>query len=80
MIALPLFDQEQTMIVITHQPIFLPWPGFFFKAMKADCMVLLDDVQKLGDFLTRIPVVIVYFQFQTKVLCSRMNRQVSVQS
>jgi len=45
MIALPLFDQEQTMIVITHQPIFLPWPGFFFKAMKADCMVLLDDVQ-----------------------------------
>jgi hypothetical protein len=33
------------MIVTTHQPIFLPWPGFFFKAMKADCMVLLDDVQ-----------------------------------
>jgi hypothetical protein len=33
------------MIVTTHQPIFLPWPGFFFKAMKVDCMVLLDDVQ-----------------------------------
>ncbi len=33
------------MLVATHQPIFLPWPGFFFKAMKADCMVLLDDVQ-----------------------------------
>jgi hypothetical protein len=33
------------MIVATHQPIFLPWPGFFFKAMKADCMVLLDNVQ-----------------------------------
>lgn len=33
------------MIVTTHQPIFLPWPGFFFKAMRADCMVLLDDVQ-----------------------------------
>lgn len=45
MIALPLFDQEQTMIVTTHQPIFLPWPGFFFKVMKSDCMVLLDDVQ-----------------------------------
>ena len=45
MIALPLFDQEQTMIVTTHQPIFLPWPGLFFKAMKADCIVLLDDVQ-----------------------------------
>ncbi|MEJ2080694.1 MAG: WbqC family protein, partial [Acidobacteriota bacterium] len=24
---------------------FLPWPGFFFKAMRADCMVLLDSVQ-----------------------------------
>jgi len=33
------------MIVTTHQPIFLPWPGFFFKAMKSDCMVLLDNVQ-----------------------------------
>lgn len=33
------------MIVTTHQPIFLPWPGFYFKAMKADCMILLDDVQ-----------------------------------
>jgi len=33
------------MIVSAHQPIFLPWPGFFFKAMKSDCMVLLDDVQ-----------------------------------
>ena len=33
------------MIVATHQPIFLPWPGLFFKAMKADCIVLLDDVQ-----------------------------------
>ena len=33
------------MIVATHQPLFLPWPGFFFKAMRADCMVLLDSVQ-----------------------------------
>ena len=33
------------MILATHQPIFLPWPGFFYKAMKSDCMVLLDDVQ-----------------------------------
>ncbi|MDA2919380.1 WbqC family protein [Desulfobacterota bacterium AH_259_B03_O07] len=33
------------MIVSTHQPSFLPWPGFFFKALKANCMVLLDDVQ-----------------------------------
>jgi hypothetical protein len=33
------------MIVTTHQPIFLPWPGFFYKALCADTMVLLDDVQ-----------------------------------
>lgn len=33
------------MIITTHQPIFLPWPGFFYKAFKADCLVLLDDVQ-----------------------------------
>lgn len=33
------------MIVTTHQPIFLPWPGLFFKAMHADTVVLLDEVQ-----------------------------------
>lgn len=33
------------MIVTTHQPIFLPWPGFFYKALRADAMVLLDNVQ-----------------------------------
>ncbi len=33
------------MIVTTHQPIFLPWPGFFYKALRADTMVLLDEVQ-----------------------------------
>jgi hypothetical protein len=33
------------MILATHQPIFLPWPGFFSKAMQSDCMVLLDCVQ-----------------------------------
>lgn len=33
------------MIVTTHQPLFLPWPGFFYKALRADTMVLLDDVQ-----------------------------------
>jgi hypothetical protein len=32
-------------IVATHQPIFLPWPGFFHKAAHADCLVLLDNVQ-----------------------------------
>ena len=33
------------MILAVHQPIFMPWPGFFFKALSADCLVLLDDVQ-----------------------------------
>lgn len=33
------------MRIVTHQPIFLPWPGFFAKATLADCMVLLDEVQ-----------------------------------
>jgi hypothetical protein len=33
------------MLLATHQPIFLPWPAFFFKAMKVDCFVLLDRVQ-----------------------------------
>lgn len=33
------------MIVAAHQPIFLPWPGFFHKAAHADCLVLLDAVQ-----------------------------------
>ena len=33
------------MIITTHQPIFLPWPGFFAKALQADAMVLLDTVQ-----------------------------------
>lgn len=33
------------MILATHQPIFLPWPGFFHKALHADRLVLLDAVQ-----------------------------------
>jgi hypothetical protein len=33
------------MIVTTHQPIFMPWPGFFYKALQADALVLLDRVQ-----------------------------------
>jgi hypothetical protein len=32
-------------IVACHQPNFLPWIGFFFKALLADLVVLLDDVQ-----------------------------------
>ena len=32
-------------MVATHQLIFLPWPGFFAKALVADYLVLLDCVQ-----------------------------------
>lgn len=33
------------MMIACHQPNFMPWPGLFFKAMAADRLVLLDDVQ-----------------------------------
>ncbi len=33
------------MIIAIHQPQYLPYPGFFDKMDKADCFVLLDDVQ-----------------------------------
>jgi len=33
------------MKVACHQPCYLPWPGFFYKALRADTLVLLDSVQ-----------------------------------
>ncbi len=33
------------MILAVHQPIFLPWTGFFFKAIHSDGVALLNDVQ-----------------------------------
>jgi len=38
------------MIVACHQPSFLPWAGFFFKALLADALILLDDVQLARGF------------------------------
>jgi hypothetical protein len=32
-------------ILAAHHPIFMPWPGFFHKAVYSDCIVLLDGVQ-----------------------------------
>jgi hypothetical protein len=33
------------MMIACHHPNFMPWPGLFFKALQADRLVLLDDVQ-----------------------------------
>lgn len=33
-----------------HQPSFLPWAGFFIKALLADVLILLDDVQLARGF------------------------------
>lgn len=33
------------MILSTHQPIFSPWLGFFYKMVYSDLLVLLDDAQ-----------------------------------
>jgi hypothetical protein len=33
------------MIVSANQPYFCPYPGFFYKACRADVLVLLDEVQ-----------------------------------
>jgi hypothetical protein len=33
------------MIVATHQPYFIPYPGFFCKARQSDIFVILDSVQ-----------------------------------
>ena len=33
------------MILSTHQPIYSPWLGFFFKMVCSDLLILLDDVQ-----------------------------------
>lgn len=33
------------MKVAIHQPNYLPWMGYFFKMMRADCFVLFDNAQ-----------------------------------
>jgi hypothetical protein len=42
------------MILTAHQPLYMPWLGFFHKAMLADTICILDDVQFAdGDYINR---------------------------
>lgn len=48
-------------LVAVHQPNFLPWPGWFDKAARADVMVLLDDAQfpkKGGTWINRVQILV----------------------
>lgn len=41
-------------VVAIHQPNFLPWIGYFYKMMKSDVFVILDNVQfSKGSFTNR---------------------------
>ena len=40
-----LGQRPQPMVISTHQPYFLPYPGFFYKARQSDIFVILDTVQ-----------------------------------
>jgi len=42
------------MIVTAHQPLYMPWLGFFHKAILSDVICILDNVQFAdGDFIHR---------------------------
>ncbi|MAF43247.1 MAG: hypothetical protein CMI54_03630 [Parcubacteria group bacterium] len=41
------------MIVVAHQPEYLPWLGFFDKLIKCDLFVVLDNVQFQKGFINR---------------------------
>jgi hypothetical protein len=48
-------------LVAIHQPNFFPWLGYFDKLARADCFVLLDDVQfpkTGGSWINRVQVVV----------------------
>ena len=40
------------MIISIHQPNYFPWPGYFFKILKSDIFVFLDDVQYSNNSFT----------------------------
>ena len=49
-------------LVAIHQPNFLPWLGFFDKLVRADVLVLLDDVQfprtSKGTWINRVKLLV----------------------
>lgn len=46
------------MIVAIHQPNYLPWLGYFFKAARADVFVFLDDAQYTkNSYINRVEVL-----------------------
>lgn len=46
-------------VVGVHQPNFLPWLGFFHKALQSDVLVLLDDAQfAKGSVINRVKLLI----------------------
>jgi hypothetical protein len=42
------------MVISVHQPNYIPWIGYFYKILKSDVFVFLDDVQYIrGGFINR---------------------------
>ena len=55
-------DPDSTRVVAAHQPTFLPWLGWFDKALRADVLIVLDDVQwpreGSGNWMNRVRVLV----------------------
>lgn len=55
-------EKDSTRVVAAHQPTFLPWLGWFDKAIRADVLVVLDDVQwpraGAGNWMNRVRVIV----------------------
>ncbi len=44
-------------VVAIHQPNYLPWLGFFAKALDSDVLVLYDTIQfEKGGFTNRVRI------------------------
>jgi hypothetical protein len=45
------------MVVTTHQPVFLPWPGFFYKALRRPLRRRASLPQSLGTRRIRLALM-----------------------